>query len=216
MTIEHISTIFLYTRVYLETSVNHIFNRPSVAEDVLQTPSSLIHWLIKWMFPPHLQNIINHKPQELKYWENIHRSLYVIVTYLMSCITCHMSQIIFPPDKWWSLLVEGLLSKGPTPSSFLADLSLSLECWRVVLGVGAMKPRLFLLLLLLTLPTTLSVGKDEEQVVGKDEEQQEEDTCLSSPCGSRARCKNVKVRTLSLQKVQDQAERWGLHSVLPA
>ena len=78
-----------------------------------------------------------------------------------------------------------------------------------------MKPRLFLLLLLLTLPTTL-VGKDEEKVVGKDEEQQEEDTCLTSPCGSRARCKNVKVRTLSLQKVQDQAERWGLHPVLPA
>ena len=93
-----------------------------------------------------------------------------------------------------------------------------------------MKPRIFLLLLLLNLPTTLSVeeelvGKDEEKVVGKDEEkvvgkdkekqEEEEDTCLTSPCGSRARCKNVKVRTLSLQKVQDQAESLGLHSVLP-
>ena len=101
-----------------------------------------------------------------------------------------------------------------------------------------MKPRIFLLLLLLNLPTTLSVeeelvgkdeekvvgkdeekvvGKDKEKVVGKDEEQQEEDedTCLTSPCGSRARCKNVKVRTLTLQKVQDHAESFGLHSVLP-
>ena len=82
-----------------------------------------------------------------------------------------------------------------------------------------MKPRLFLLLLLLNLPTTLSVEEElvgKQKVVGKDEEQQEEDTCLTSPCGTRARCKNVKVRTLSLQKVQDQAERCWHPSVLPA
>ena len=95
--------------------------------------------------------------------------------------------------------------------------------WRVASAVAVMKPRLCLLLLLLTLHTTLSVeekeevvgiGRDEGKVVGKDEEKQEEeeDTCLNSPCGTRARCKNVKVRTLSLQTVQDQAESWSISS----
>ena len=52
----------------------------------------------------------------------------------MSCVTCHMSHvtchmscvaIIFSflfRTKWWSLLVEGLLSTGSTPSSFLIYL----------------------------------------------------------------------------------------------
>lgn len=82
-------------------------------------------------------------------------------------------------------------------------MNFSVATWRVASAVAVMKPRLCLLLLLLTLHTTLSVeekeevvgiGRDEGKVVGKDEEKQEEeeDTCLNSPCGTRARCKNVK------------------------
>ena len=41
------------------------------------------------------------------------------VTCHMSRVTCHMSPFFFFLTKWWSLLVEGLLSTGPTPSSFL-------------------------------------------------------------------------------------------------
>ena len=37
------------------------------------------------------------------------------VTCRLSCVTCHMSHFFF--DKVWSLLVEGQLSTGPTPSS---------------------------------------------------------------------------------------------------
>ena len=37
----------------------------------------------------------------------------------MSHVTliCHMSIFVFKKFDWWSLSVEGLLSKGPTPSS---------------------------------------------------------------------------------------------------
>ena len=38
------------------------------------------------------------------------------VTCHMSRVICHVSQFFFW-TKWWSLLVEGLLSTGPTPSS---------------------------------------------------------------------------------------------------
>ena len=46
----------------------------------------------------------------------------------MSRVTCHMSHVFFLCfylAKWWSLLVEGLLSTGPTPSSFLLKSILS-------------------------------------------------------------------------------------------
>ena len=37
------------------------------------------------------------------------------VTYQVSCVMCHMSSFL---TRWWSYLVEGLLSTGPNPSSF--------------------------------------------------------------------------------------------------
>ena len=44
------------------------------------------------------------------------------VTCHMSHVTCHMSLFfLFFWTKKWSLLVEGLLLTGPTPSSFLLD-----------------------------------------------------------------------------------------------
>ena len=49
------------------------------------------------------------------------------VTCHMSCVTCHVSHVIyihflfFFRTKWWALLVEGLLSTGPTPSSYLVQ-----------------------------------------------------------------------------------------------
>ena len=48
------------------------------------------------------------------------------VTYHVSHVTCHMSNVTCEEKKedknvikWWSQSVEGLLSTGPTPSSFL-------------------------------------------------------------------------------------------------
>ena len=54
----------------------------------------------------------------------------------VSRVTCHMSRVtchnffyylFFFWTKWWSLSVEGLLSTGPTPSSFVK--SWGLETW---------------------------------------------------------------------------------------
>ena len=73
-----------------------IFNRPGVAGAVLQTASSLIH-SVGQPFPPNLQNIINHKPEELGSW-NFERMFtphnMSHVTCCMSRVTCHMSYVI--------------------------------------------------------------------------------------------------------------------------
>ena len=51
------------------------------------------------------------------------------VTYHVSCVTCPMSCKTFPLyfyflwTKWFSLLVDGLLSTGPTLSSFITSSS---------------------------------------------------------------------------------------------
>ena len=47
----------------------------------------------------------------------------------LSCIQCPMSHFFlsFFSSKWWSQLVEGLLLTGPTPSSFIFFLLLSLS-----------------------------------------------------------------------------------------
>ena len=39
----------------------------------------------------------------------------------VSGVTCNMSHVTFFLNKWWSYSVEGLLSMGPTPSSFVED-----------------------------------------------------------------------------------------------
>ena len=69
-------------------------------------------------------SIQNRKARELKFRENVHPTLCVMCH--VSPVTCHISKkLIFDKKKkkkrkkWWSNLVEGLLSKGPTPSSFL-------------------------------------------------------------------------------------------------
>ena len=46
-------------------------------------------------------------------------------TCLMSHVTCHNFVLLFFWTKWWSLSVEGLLSTGPTPSSFVSS-----EYWK--------------------------------------------------------------------------------------
>ena len=74
------------------------------------------------------------RARELKFWENVHPPKHVMchvsrvtchvshVTCHVSHVTCHMSHILFIFfifwTMWWSLSVEGLLSTGPTPSSF--------------------------------------------------------------------------------------------------
>ena len=52
----------------------------------------------------------------------------------MSCVTCQMSLFFFR-TKWWSLSVEGLLSMGPTPSSFLRA-----TCFFLLGGLGREVP----------------------------------------------------------------------------
>ena len=95
-------------------------------------------------FPPKLQISSKHcqtqsgRARELKFWENVHPTLCVMCH--VSCVTCYLLRVtyqstffkpffynkkeedIFFPSlknftKWWSWLMEGLLSTGPTPSS---------------------------------------------------------------------------------------------------
>ena len=125
---------------FRQSAVNHslftrqFINRPGVARAVLQSASWSIHSFTEWVsdpFPPNLQNIINHKPEELGSW-NFER-MFTPTTCHMSHVTCHVSHITCHTSrvrchmshflllliKWWSLSVEGLLSTGPTPSSSL-------------------------------------------------------------------------------------------------
>ena len=46
----------------------------------------------------------------------------------VSLVRCHVSDVMFFClflTKWWSLLVEGMLSMGPTPSSLQATMVLN-------------------------------------------------------------------------------------------
>ena len=51
-----------------------------------------------------------------------------LVTCHVSRVTCHMS--LFFRTKWWSLSVEGLLSTGPTQSSFYLFIIIVKECYQ--------------------------------------------------------------------------------------
>ena len=91
----------------------------------------VIQWCIDWVsypFPPNLQNTINpktNKARDLHFWHNIHHLSPVMCH--MSRVTCHLSRVtcgifyiylyiyIYFLNQFWSLLVEGLLSTGPTP-----------------------------------------------------------------------------------------------------
>ena len=54
----------------------------------------------------------------------------------VSHVTCHMSQVTYHKSyfffftKWWSLSVEGLLSMGPSPSSFYSYIDY-LQCFLI-------------------------------------------------------------------------------------
>ena len=97
-----------------------IFNRPGVSRGC--STISLVTHSFSQPFSPNLQNIINHKPEELGSWNfgrmfTPHNMSHV--TCRMAHVTCHMSRVTcnFFLTKWWSSSVEGLLSTGPTPSS---------------------------------------------------------------------------------------------------
>ena len=92
------------------------------------------------------------RARELNFWENVHPSPCVTchmshVMCYMSCVTCHVSHVrchmsgvtchvldffsyffffffFFYRTKWWSKLVKGLLSMGPTASSFIDNLGI--------------------------------------------------------------------------------------------
>ena len=66
------------------------------------------------------------RARELKFRENVHPPQHVTchVSYVMcqmSHITCHVSRATFFLTKLWSLLVEGLLLTGTTPSSLYVE-----------------------------------------------------------------------------------------------
>ena len=70
------------------------------------------------------------RPSELTFWENVHSPPHVTchMSYVMChmwWLTCHVSHVvkyiyicIFFLTKWWSLSLKGVLSTGPTLSSF--------------------------------------------------------------------------------------------------
>ena len=117
---------FLQTRCSRGCSINSL-----VTDSLIQSVSEPV--------PQYLHNIINHKQSELVSW-NFER-MFIPQTCHVSHVTCHMSHVtchvshvtffllLFFCTIWWSLSVEGLLSTGPTPSSFglchslLMDLS---------------------------------------------------------------------------------------------
>ena len=118
----------------------YIFNKPGVAGAVLHTPSLLIQsWFVE-IYSKHSQSQAG-RARELEFWENVHPTQRVMchmsrVTCHLSHITCHMSDVnkkniffytkknikkkIFQKNwaRWLSWSVEGLLSTGPTPSSY--------------------------------------------------------------------------------------------------
>ena len=77
----------------------------------------------------YIQNTVNPKPEELESW--ILRECSSHTMCHVSPVTCHLSKyfiflfyekknLSFRKNwtKWWSLSLEGMLSTGPTPSSF--------------------------------------------------------------------------------------------------
>ena len=121
------------------SNITIIYNSPVVAGAVLLITLWLINWLIKGSFSSKSSKY--HKSQTVIasdfkiLWDKIHHHL--CETCHMSCVKshvichvshsmCHISCVtvfnllyIFSFwNKWWSLLVEGLLSTGPTLYSF--------------------------------------------------------------------------------------------------
>ena len=101
-----------------------ILNRPGVGGAVLQTALSLINWFIHSVtapFPPNLQETFFPKPLQLGSWH----------------VMCRMSQFNFYLfwSMWWILLLEGLLSTGPTLSgTFLVCLFFFMSKGRKILS----------------------------------------------------------------------------------
>ena len=78
-------------------------------------------WFVKISSKHHKSQTL--RARELEFWENVHPLQHV--TCNMSHVMFHMSHVMYPMpwvkfifSMWWSILVEGLLSTRPTPSSF--------------------------------------------------------------------------------------------------
>ena len=93
------------------------------------------HWLplpclfINWVS----RKSRTRRARELKFWVNVqppqHFTCHMLhVMCHVSCAMFHMSYVTFfggwGGTKWWSLSVEGLLTTGHTPSSFIAKLQI--------------------------------------------------------------------------------------------
>ena len=110
--------------------MTQLINKPGAAGAVLQSPLLLIKGL-NHPFPPDPQTSLH--PNRERYRAEILRecSPPPPVACQVSCVTCHKSGVtshvsgvicqilllLFFFTKLWSVLEEGLLSAGPTPSS---------------------------------------------------------------------------------------------------
>ena len=105
-----------------------IFNRSGVVEAVLQSALWFIDSFsqsVSQPFPPNIQNIINHKPEELGSWNlrecspptTYHMShvACLVLCVTMSCVICHMSHIFFFFYKVLKLIGGGSLINGAYP-----------------------------------------------------------------------------------------------------
>ena len=97
-----------------------------------------IHSLvIELSFPPNLQDIINPKPLKLGTWNfgSMFPSTICHMSHVrcqvsdvrchVSHVMCQMSHVFFSWTNWRSLLVDGLLSTGPTLSSLQTTMVLN-------------------------------------------------------------------------------------------
>ena len=83
----------------LSKPLANIFNRPGVAGAVLQSPPSIIDWLIEWLSDPLVKISSKHSQSQtgrarvLKFWENVHPTLYFMCH--MSPVNCHVSCVTY-------------------------------------------------------------------------------------------------------------------------
>ena len=91
----------------------YVFNRPNVAGAVLQTPSSLIDWLI-WLavYSKSSKRFESQtvETRELKFWENVHPKSSVMCH--MSCVTCQLSPGSCYMYFFFTFKVVELVSEG--------------------------------------------------------------------------------------------------------
>ena len=102
--------------IFSEAPVLVVFNKPSVARAVLQTPDQTLILCENTLKYLHSQTV---RAGELKFWFTSPNWLHVMCN--MSCVMCHLSHVtchVSDCDKVVKLVGEGYVINGPTPSTF--------------------------------------------------------------------------------------------------